>query len=626
MKAKKIVLSLAASLAVLVSGCGGGGGGGGGKTVPTYTVGGTVTGLSGTLLLQNNGGDDLTITSDGPFTFSTALKDGSGYNVTVAAQPTGQICTVANGSGTISGADVTNITVTCSTNTYTIGGTVTGLGSGKTLVLQNNGGDDLSITQNGSFTFQSPLAYGASYNVTVSVQPSGQNCFVAKAAGTVSGDVTDIEVTCGNHGTLDPSFGTNGVAIHSNAAGGNGNDTGRSIVYDWGRTVVAGDSTNSSGDTDMVIWAYTDEGMVDSSFGKGGLMVLKNSAGGSGDDHGYSVVTTGRGFIGPKYYVTGDSTNKSGNLDMVIWAFNSDGTMDTSFGTDGIVVHNNAAGGNGHDTGYGIVLSAAVVVAGKSATGGIGSDMVIWKYDYKGSLDSGFGNNGIVVQDHSGFDYGFSLTTDPNQNLLVTGCIFGPNNLDMIIWRYTSSGSLDTTFGGGNGYVTFDDNAADKGYSVITDSNGNILATGETNDGNDFNMIIWKYDSTGNPDTTFGNDYDNNGTPDGYVFFDSGATDEGGYSITMDSSGNILVAGYTTNVSGDKDITVWRYTSTGSPDTTFGEDYDNDSTPDGYFIYDGGSGDDIGRALTIDYSGRILVTGETSNGSDSDMIILRLIP
>jgi hypothetical protein len=82
----------------------------------SYTVGGAVTGLAGaTVVLQNNGTDDLRLSADGPFTFATALADGSVYAVTVLTQPAAPtlLCTVANGSSTIAGADVTNVTVTC---------------------------------------------------------------------------------------------------------------------------------------------------------------------------------------------------------------------------------------------------------------------------------------------------------------------------------------------------------------------------------------------------------------------------------------------------------------------------------------------------------------------------------
>jgi uncharacterized protein (TIGR02145 family) len=87
----------------------------------TYTVGGTVSGLTGTgLVLQNNGGDNLAISSNGAFTFATPLANGTGYAVTVLTQPSGQNCIITNGSGTISGANVTNVAVACGgSNTVT---------------------------------------------------------------------------------------------------------------------------------------------------------------------------------------------------------------------------------------------------------------------------------------------------------------------------------------------------------------------------------------------------------------------------------------------------------------------------------------------------------------------------
>ena len=76
-------------------------GGGAGGSAPTYSVGGSVTGLSGTVVLRDNGGDDLTLTANGSFAFVTKLATGAAYNVTVKTNPSGQTCSVANGSGTI---------------------------------------------------------------------------------------------------------------------------------------------------------------------------------------------------------------------------------------------------------------------------------------------------------------------------------------------------------------------------------------------------------------------------------------------------------------------------------------------------------------------------------------------
>lgn len=83
--------------------------------LPTFTVGGMVSGLApgSSVVLQNNMGDDLTVTADGPFVFSTPLDDGSAYAVTVLKQPRGLLCTVTNGTGTIAGADVSSVDVTC---------------------------------------------------------------------------------------------------------------------------------------------------------------------------------------------------------------------------------------------------------------------------------------------------------------------------------------------------------------------------------------------------------------------------------------------------------------------------------------------------------------------------------
>jgi len=170
-----------------------------------YTVGGTVAGLDGSgLVLQNNAADDLPINIDGDFTFATAVADGSPYAVTVLSQPSSpsQTCRVTNGSGTVSGANVTDVTVTCVTVivSYTVGGTVIGL-AGSGLVLQNNAGDNLPISLDGNFTFTTAVADGGPYAVTVLTQPVTPNqiCNVTSGAGsgTISGvNVVDVRVMC----------------------------------------------------------------------------------------------------------------------------------------------------------------------------------------------------------------------------------------------------------------------------------------------------------------------------------------------------------------------------------------------------------------------------------------------
>lgn len=167
-------------------------------TVLYYTVGGNVTGLAGTgLVLQLNGGDDLPVTASGPFSFSQKVAGGSNYAVSVKTQPSGpaQTCTVMSGSGAVGSANVSNVSVVCSTTTYKVGGTVTGLTG--TVVLQNNAGDDLSVTQSGTFMFATPVASGAGYAVTVKTHPTDLLCTVAAGSGSVtSADITSVAVTC----------------------------------------------------------------------------------------------------------------------------------------------------------------------------------------------------------------------------------------------------------------------------------------------------------------------------------------------------------------------------------------------------------------------------------------------
>ncbi len=163
------------------------------------SVGGSVSGLTGSgLVLQDNGGDNLTIASgSAAFTFATKLPNNASYAVTVYAQPAGQTCTIANGNGTISGANITNVAVTCAANTYSVGGTVSGL-TASGLVLQDNGSDNLSVASGATtFTFATKLANGSSYSVTVSAQPTGQTCSVTSANGTLSGaNVSNVGVSC----------------------------------------------------------------------------------------------------------------------------------------------------------------------------------------------------------------------------------------------------------------------------------------------------------------------------------------------------------------------------------------------------------------------------------------------
>src|SRR3984957_16606127 len=162
-----------------------------------FTVGGTISGLSSgaSVTLLDNGGDAYKATANGKFTFSTGFASGATYDVTVGTQPAGETCTVTLGSGTVGTKNVTTVKVTC--KAYTIGGIVSGLLTGASVTLLDNGGDAYKATANGKFTFSTGFASGATYDVTVGTQPSGETCTVTLGSGTVGKkNVTTVKVTC----------------------------------------------------------------------------------------------------------------------------------------------------------------------------------------------------------------------------------------------------------------------------------------------------------------------------------------------------------------------------------------------------------------------------------------------
>src|SRR6267143_1056345 len=181
------------------SGSGSGSGGG------PFTISVTVSGLAGTgLVLADNTTDKLTITANGTSAFASTVAKGGSYAVTVQTQPSNPTQTCAASPSTASGGNISasvTVTVSCTTNpvTATIGGTVSGLVvPGSSVILQNNGGDSLTVTANGSFTFKTPVTGADVYAVTVVTQPVNPNqiCTVTNGSGVASANVTNVAVNC----------------------------------------------------------------------------------------------------------------------------------------------------------------------------------------------------------------------------------------------------------------------------------------------------------------------------------------------------------------------------------------------------------------------------------------------
>ena len=164
-------------------------------------IGGTVSGLLASNTISLSDGSQNLILGNGVYNFAQAFDVGSSYNV-VLSQPTGspsQTCTISNETGTISTANITNIDVKCSISQFSIGGSINGLASGNSIILQNNLGDDLEVNANGSFTFSVLVDDLSNYSISVLTQPDtpNQTCTITNNQGQLNGaNVSNVLVAC----------------------------------------------------------------------------------------------------------------------------------------------------------------------------------------------------------------------------------------------------------------------------------------------------------------------------------------------------------------------------------------------------------------------------------------------
>jgi 6-phosphogluconolactonase (cycloisomerase 2 family) len=199
-------------------------------TTNSYTIGGMISGLTGSgLLLQDNGGNNLAVAAGASsFRFAGTIASGGMYSITVSTQPSSENCSVSNGTGSVTNANVTNIQISCAADVYTIGGTISGL-TGNGLVLQDNGGDNLAVAAGATtFTFNGTIAAGGSYAVTILSQAANQTCTVSNGSGIVTNaNINSIQIVCIGGGPFlyvtNQGNGTNGgsLGVYSIGAAGN---------------------------------------------------------------------------------------------------------------------------------------------------------------------------------------------------------------------------------------------------------------------------------------------------------------------------------------------------------------------------------------------------------------------
>jgi uncharacterized delta-60 repeat protein len=275
-----------------------------------------------------------------------------------------------------------------------------------------------------------------------------------------------------------------------------------------------------------------------------------------------------------KIVVAGTTIDSSGNRDFAVVRYNADGSLDTSFDVDGKVT--TAIGQRDEARSVTLQSDGKILVAGYSAL--IGSslfDFALVRYNVDGSLDTSFDVDGkLTTAIGTRGDFGESITLQPDGKILVAGYANdSSDNPDFAVVRYNVDGSLDTSFAGDGKLTTAIGSGSDESYSLALQADGKILVVGYSRIGTTDDFAVVRYNADGSLDASFDSD--------GKLTIAVGSFEDVGRSITVQTDGRIVVAGYTTDSSDNRDFALVRYNADGTPDLAF----DPVNTLDGAPVY-----------------------------------------
>ncbi|OFY27121.1 MAG: hypothetical protein A2X01_11645 [Bacteroidetes bacterium GWF2_35_48] len=392
-------------------------------------------------------------------------------------------------------------------------------------------------------------------------------------------------------GDLDSTFGTNGSVI---TAIGTGDDSGLSVVIQPdGKIIVAGYSFIGSG-YDFALIRFNPDGSFDNTFSDDGIVTTE-----AGDKIN-SVVLQSDG----KIIAAGVSYNGF-NDDVTVIRYNANGSLDTSFSSDGIV-RTDIAGYGDYGLSAAIQPDGKIVVAGRSNIGG-NPDIVVVRYNPDGSLDNTFSSDGFVTTGTSTNYIGFSMALQLDGKIVVAGQADDGMYSDFAVARFNTDGSPDSTFSSDGIVSTIVSTTNDVAYSVAIQPDGKIVAAGIAANGTFSSVTVIRYNTDGSLDLTFSG---------GIVTTASEISSPVGYALALQPDGKIVVAGTTSN-GVDCDFTVFRYNPDGTLDNTFSAD-GIASNPICNF------GEDV-FAVALQNDGNIVLVGSAWNGSNIDLAIARFL-
>lgn len=292
------------------------------------------------------------------------------------------------------------------------------------------------------------------------------------------------------------------------------------------------------------------------------------------------------------------------SYDFVLTRFNTDGSQDNSFGINGTTTT---------EIGYG--TSACIQPDGRIVMVGGGGDFTLAMYTANGILDNTFDSDGIVITDiDTSIDYASSVFTQPDEKIVVAGFSYKGTHKFFTLVRYNIDGSLDDNFGIDGKVMTNMGTNEVRVSSATLQSDGKIIMAGSANNGIDDDFALIRYNTDGTLDSSF--------NLNGIVITDINMRENEAYSVLIQPDGKIVSAGYVYN-GVSTDFALVRYNADGILDSVFGT-Y-------GILTTDFNTADDKVQSVAMQPDGKIVVVGESNgrfalarylSGVDVGMLIL----
>lgn len=485
-------------------------GSGGGTPPARVTVGGEVTGLVGTGLVLEDRANfvDVAVPANGTYVFARDYPSGSAYDVHVRTNPANpaQVCTVSNGAGTSAGTSITNVNVSCATPAP-VGSLDPTFGTaGKATSSLVGGADQIELQSDGRIV-------ALSGTILSRYLPDGSVDTGFGNAGRVTVSFADAPSILVNSFTLQPDD----------------------------RILVTGSIRRTAVDQDIAVARYLADGSVDTGFGTAGTAVLVNA---DNFEQGAKalVQTDGRIVVAANWDVP--PAGQRSHNDFAVMRFNADGSVDTAFGTGGRTTVN-VAGRTDIVTAAVLQSDGRIVLAGRVADGGgANPDLGMVRFDADGSVDTTFASNGVLRRDISGrgeWDEPEGIVVQPDGRLVVVlQSRFDPTvPYPFSLARFEPTGALDTTFGTNGVVITPIGTGNALTREVALQGDGRIVVVGQVASATVNDFGIARYLANGSLDAGFDDD--------GILLLDFFAANDAATDVAIQRDRRIVVAGTALN-------------------------------------------------------------------------------